>query len=113
MGKNMDEWGRDPSVKAMRRIFKAMETSLNDLLEQLDISPFDPRVRGWLEQALAKYERAWGEASRMGVPMDEKMAPAVYVHCLVKIVGAEGIKIPEGLLAIEKDVERLISDFVI
>ena len=37
------------------------------------------------------------------------MAPAVYVHCLVKIVGAEGIKIPEGLLAIEKDVERVFK----
>lgn len=109
----MDEWGRDPSVKAMRRIFKAMEKSLNDLLEQLNISPFDHRIKGWLEQALAKYERAWGEASRMGVPMDEKMAPAVYAHCLVKIIGSEGIKIPEGLLAIEKDVARLISDLVI
>jgi len=109
----MDEWGRDPSVKAMRRIFKAMEKSLNDLLEQLNISPFDHRIKGWLEQALAKYERAWSEASRMGVPMDEKMAPAVYIHCLVKIIGSEGIKIPEGLLAIEKDVARLISDLVI
>ena len=104
----MDEWGRDPSVKAMRRIFKAMEKSLNDLLEQLNISPFDHRIKGWLEQALDKYERAWGEASRMGVGMDEKMAPAVYVHCLVKIIGSEGIKIPESLLAIEKDVARLI-----
>ena len=113
MGKIMDEWGRDPSVKAMRRIFKAMEKSLNDLLEQLNISPFDHRIKGWLEQALAKYERAWSEASRMGVLMDEKMAPAVYVHCLVKIIGSEGIKIPEGLLAIEKDVARLISDLVI
>ena len=90
-----------------------MEKSLNDLLEQLNISPFDHRIKGWLEQALAKYERAWGEASRMGVPMDEKMAPAVYAHCLVKIIGSEGIKIPEGLLAIEKDVARLISDLVI
>ncbi len=105
----MDEWDRDPSVKAMRRIFKAMEKSLDDLLEQLNISPFDHRIKGWLEQALAKYERAWGEASRMGVPMDEKMAPAVYVHCLVIIVGAEGIKIPEGLLAMEKEVERVFK----
>ena len=109
----MDEWGRDPSVKAMRRIFKAMEKSLNDLLEQLNISPFDPRIRGWLEQALAKYERAWGEASRMGVSMDEKMAPAVYAHCLVKVIGSEGIKIPESRLTVNKDVARLISDLVI
>jgi len=105
----MDEWGRDPSVKAMRRIFKAMEKSLDDLLEQLNISPFDHRIKGWLEQALDKYERAWGEASRMGVPMDEKMAPAIYVHCLVKVIGSGGIKIPESLLAIDKDVERVFK----
>ena len=105
----MDEWGRDPSVEAMRRVFQAMEKTLDDLLEQLDISPLDHRIRGWLEQALAKYERAWGEASRMGVRMDEKLAPAVYTHCLVKVIGSEGIKIPESLLAVEKDVERVFK----
>lgn len=105
----MDEWGRDPSVKAMRRIFKAMEKSLDDLLEQLNISPFDHRIKGWLEQALAKYERAWGEASRRGVTMDEKMAPAVYAHCLVKVIGSEGITIPESRLTVNKDDERELS----
>ena len=106
----MDEWGRDPSIKAMRRVYKAMEKSLDDLLDQLNISPFDHRIRGWLEQALAKYERAWGEAGRMGVRMDEKRAPAVYGHCLVKIIGSEGIKIPESLLVIENDLERLVIE---
>jgi hypothetical protein len=108
----MDEWGRDPSIKAMRRVFKAMEKTLDNLLEQLNISPFDHRLRSWLEQALAKYELAWGEASRKGVRMDEKMAPAVYAHCLVRVIGSEEIKIPESLLAIEKDVERLIQEVV-
>jgi len=108
----MDEWGRDPSIKAMRRVFKAMEKSLDDLLEQLNISPFDHRLRSWLEQALSQYELAWGEASRKGVRMDEKMAPAVYAHCLVRVIGSEEIKIPESLLAIEKDVERLIQEVV-
>jgi len=106
----MDEWDRDPSIKAMRSVFKAMEKSLEILLEQLNISPFDHRLGSWLEQALAQYELAWGEASRKGVRMDEKMAPAVYAHCLVRVIGSEEIKIPENLLAIEKDVERLIHE---
>jgi len=42
--------------------------------------------------------------------MDEKMAPAVYAHCLVRVIGSEEIKIPESLLAIEKDLERLIHE---
>ena len=105
----MDEWGRDPAVKAMRRVFNAMEKTLDDLLDQLDVSPLDYRIRGWLEQALAHYERAWGEAGRMGIHMDEKMAPAVYARCLVKVIDAEGIEIPASLFALEKDVEREFS----
>jgi len=108
----MDEWGRDPSVRAMRRIFKTMEDSVDDLLKQLNLSPLDHRVRGWLEQALAKYERAWVEARRQGVRLDEKMAAAVYAHCLGKVVGADGIKVPASRVTIDKDVERLMSEVV-
>ena len=108
----MDEWGRDPSVRAMRGIFKTMEDSVDDLLKQLNISPLDHRVRGWLEQALAKYERVWAEARRAGIRMDETMATGVYVHCLVKVIGSEGVKIPEKALAIEKEVGELIREVV-
>ncbi len=108
----MDEWGRDPRVKAMRKVFSAMEKSVNDLLEQLDISPFDHRIRGWLEQALAKYERAWAGASRQGISMDEKMAAAVYAHCLGTVIGTDGIKVPESRFTIDEDVKRLIGEVV-
>lgn len=108
----MDEWGRDPSVRAMRRIFKTMEDSVDDLLKQLNISPLDHRVRGWLEQALAKYERAWVEARRQGVRLDEKMAAAVYAHCLGRVIGTDGIIVPESRVKIDKDVERLMSEVV-
>ena len=108
----MDEWGRDPSVRAMRGIFKTMEDSVDDLLKQLNISPLDHRVRGWLEQALANFERVWAEAHRQGARMDEKMATAVYGHCLAKVIGSEGVKIPEKALAIEKDLGKLISEVV-
>ena len=106
----MDEWGRDSSVRAMRGIFKTMEAAVDDLLKQLNISPLDHRLRGWLEQALAKYERAWVEARRQGIPMDEKKATAVYGHCLAKAIGADGIKLPENRFATEKDVESLINE---
>jgi hypothetical protein len=105
----MDEWGRDPAVKAMRSVFNAMEKTLDDLLEQLDVSPLDYRIRGWLEQALANYERTLGEAGRIGVRMDENVAPMVYSHCLVKVIGMAGIEIPESLLTVDKDVEREFS----
>jgi hypothetical protein len=109
----MDEWGRDPSIRAMRRVFRAMEKSLDDLLEQLDISPFDHRIRSWLEQALARYELAWKEASHKGIRLDEKMASALYDHCLVKVIGAEGIKIPENQSIADKDVESEIRSLLL
>jgi len=105
----MDEWGRDPSVRAMRGIFKTMEDAVDDLLKQLNISPLDHRVRGWLEQALANYERAWVEARRQGISRDEEMVAAVYAHCLGKVIASEGIKVPEARFAIDKDVERVLS----
>jgi len=108
----MDEWGRDPSVRAMRGIFKTMEDSVDDLLKQLNISPLDHRVRVWLEQALAEYEGAWIEARRQGVRLDEKMAAAVYAHCLGAVIGADGISVPESRVTIDKDVERLIREVV-
>ena len=105
----MDEWGRDPSVRAMRGIFKTMEDAMDDLLKQLNISPLDHRVRGWLEQALANYERVWVEARRQAISRDEEVAAAVYAHCLGKVIASEGIKVPETRFAIDKDVERVLS----
>jgi hypothetical protein len=106
----MDEWGRDPSVQAMRKVFKGMEKSLEEILEQLDISPYDHRIRGWLERALAKFESAWDISNQMGIIMNEKIAPAVYAYCLVRIIGSEGIKIPEGILPEDTESERLINE---
>ena len=105
----MDDWGRDPSVQAMRKVFKAMEKSLDETLKQLDISPYDSRIRGWLEKALAKFERSRGVAHQMGIRMDEKMAPAVYARCLTRVIVSEGFEIAQGLLPEEKEAERLMQ----
>ena len=107
---DMDEWGRDPSVQVMRKVFKGMEKSLEEILGQLDIAPYDQRIRGWLEMALAKFETSWGVANQMGIIMDETIAPVVYTHCLAKAIGSEGIEIPEGILPEEKDTARLIHE---
>ncbi len=105
-----DEWGKDPSVQIMRMVFKGMEKAQHGLLKRLDILPYDLRIRRWRKQALALFERAWGVANRMGIPMDEQTASAVYVHCLAKIIGSEGINIPAGLLPEVKSVENIFRE---
>jgi hypothetical protein len=105
----MDEWGKDPSVQFMRKVFRETEKAQHELLKRLEITPHDLRIRGWREQALALFERACAVASRMGITLDEHTASAVYVHCLVKIMGAERIKIPAGLLPESKSLERILK----
>lgn len=107
---DMDEWGRDPAVQAMRKVFKGMETSLGEILEKLDISPYDHRIRGWLEKALAKFESSWGIANQTGISMNEKTAPLIYAHCLAKIMASEGIEIREGVLPTDRESERLVNE---
>jgi hypothetical protein len=105
-----DEWGKDPSVQIMRRVFQEMEKAQHQFLARLNIQPYDLRMRKWRDQALSLFERAWGIASRMEVPIDEQTASAVYVHCLAKIISSEGIKIPAGVLPEAKDVESIVRE---
>ncbi len=107
---DMDEWGKDPSVLIMRRVFKEIECAQHELLKQLDITPYDLRIRRWRDQALALFERAWGAADRMGITMDEHTASLIYVHCLAKVMGAERINIPAGILPEAKSVERIFEE---
>jgi hypothetical protein len=46
----------------------------------------------------------------MGIPVDEQTASAVYVHCLAKVMGSDGIKIPAGLLPETKGVENILGE---
>jgi Mor family transcriptional regulator len=105
-----DEWGKDPSVQFMRKVFKEMEKAQHELLKRLDIIPYDSRISRWREQALDLFERAWGVANRMGITMDEHTASLVYVHCLAKVMGAERINIPSGVLPDAKSVERIFKE---
>jgi len=107
---NMDEWGKDPSVQIMRRVFKEMEKAQRELLKRLDIIPYDLRIRRWRDQALTLFERAWGVANRMGIMIDERTASLVYVHCLAKVMSGEQIDIPPGILPEAKNVERIFKE---
>lgn len=105
-----DEWGKDPSVQIMRKVFKAMENAQHALLSQLDISPYDLRIRKWREKSLALFEQAWAAANRIGISMDESMASAVYVHCLVKVIDSEGHAVPRDIAPKGKDVAWLFKE---
>jgi hypothetical protein len=105
-----DEWGKDPSVRIMRTVFKEMEKAQQALLGRLGISPYDLSIRQWRETSLALFEQAWGKANRIGISMDATMASAVYVHCLARTIAAEGHEIPQGIVPEGKEIERLLKE---
>ncbi len=105
-----DEWGKDPSVRIMRKVFKGMEEAQHELLKRLDIAPYDLRIRRWRDQALAFFERAYAVANRMGIIIDEHVASLIYVHCFARVMSAQRINIPPDILPDAKDVERIFEE---
>lgn len=107
-----DEWGSDPSVQMMRRIFAHMEKVQEDLIERLKLSPVDERLRRVREFARNLFEQAWPLAQRKGLTQNEEDVASLYLHCFVKMLNWEGIKTPSELfLADQKFVQFLSEKF--
>ncbi len=107
---NPDEWARDPSVQMMRRVFKKMEEAQSAILIDLNVSTFNERVRLWRERALIIFERLWSYAMRKGISMDENEAADIYLFSLTRVMGADGMKIPEKFLTCEPHIPKLFEE---
>jgi hypothetical protein len=99
-----DEWGRDPSVQSMRRIFSLMEEAQQDLLKCLNIPLLDQRLRGCRKQALELFERTWPLAVRKGIMISEKDAAPLYLNCLARALSSVGIEVPKELLSKDEKI---------
>ncbi len=105
-----DEWGRDPSVQMMRRVFAQMEVVQKELLERLKISPLDERLRRVRELSRNLFEQAWSQAQQKGLTQNEEDAANLYLHCLVKMLNWEGIKTPSHLFSGDQKILRFLSE---
>jgi hypothetical protein len=105
-----DEWGRDPAVRAMRRVFAAIEAAQKELLGNLGLSPLDQRLRRWRERALAAFDASWARSERAGMELNENEAGALYVQCLGKIMLREGVDVPSEILLQGKKFERILRE---
>jgi hypothetical protein len=105
---SQDEWGRDPAVQSMRRIFSSMEEAQRELLLCLNISVLDRRLRRSREQALELFERTWPKAARRGI-MGEEGATSLYLHCLAESLRLAGVDVPEELLPRNEKVIHLLK----
>jgi hypothetical protein len=105
-----DEWGHDPSVQSMRRIFFYMEEAQRGLLNHLNISLFDKRLRRSREKALELFEQAWSRAVRKGMVTSEKDAALFYTHCLARALSSDGIEVPKDLLPGDEKIIRFLQE---
>ncbi|OGQ07707.1 MAG: hypothetical protein A2026_02895 [Deltaproteobacteria bacterium RBG_19FT_COMBO_46_12] len=105
-----DEWGHDPSVQSLRRVFSYMEKAQHELLMDLNISLFDNRLRSVREQALELFERVWSMAVRQGIIGDEREAAPFYIHCLVRALSSVGVEVPKDMLPRDEKIIRFLKE---
>jgi hypothetical protein len=93
----LDEWGRDPSVRAMRGVFGLMESFQDGFLHQLRIDRYDPRLRAWRNKAKRDFEKSWAETAGGGIQLRQEQLATIYLRCLADVMRSDGILIPNDL----------------
>lgn len=107
---DQDDWGHDPSVQSMRRLFARMEIIQKELLERFNISPFDARLRLRREGARTLFERLWPLAARRGVVVNEEDAASLYAHCLALTLRGDGLDVPDEALPCNERILKFLSE---
>jgi len=105
-----DQFGRDPQVKYLRKVFAGMEKKQNELLARIGVSPSDSRLRRVREGALKSFEKAWMLASRREALETEDEIGDLYVLCLAKVLSGNRIGVPDEYLPSNDKMEEVIKE---
>jgi hypothetical protein len=101
-----DEWGHDPTVQRMRRIFSIMEKSQKELLRDGNVSPFDSRLRRTRNEARDLFEQIWPLAAQKEVVSNEREAALLYKHCLTHALKRNGMEVSDRALPEDDGIAR-------
>ena len=99
-----DEWGSDPSVQIMRRVFSRMEETYRTMLEKSEISFFDERLGPIREAARDMFERTWHRNAGRGLGQVEEEAARLYLRCLTRCLVTAGIEVAEDCLPDDEEL---------
>ncbi len=105
-----DDWGSNPSVKAMRGMFSRMEAAQNKLIKRLRLSPFDRRLRYGREEARILFERTISSNRARTEGLDDKESSALYILCLSWALDRGGIRVPAGVSPDNNRLRELIKE---
>jgi hypothetical protein len=104
-----DEWGRDPAVRQLRRIFGVIEAGQQRLLDRLGIDRLDARLGQWRRMTLHLFEEQWAASAQQGLRLEEKDVGDLYLRCMARVLGTRGIGVPADAMAANEKVERLMG----
>ena len=105
-----DEFGRDPQIRYMRRVFAGMDKVQATLIQRLNLSPFDYRLRRVREATLTLFEQGWMLARRQGIVSSEEEIAVLYIYCLVRILSANRIPVPPEELPAHESIARFMKE---
>jgi hypothetical protein len=105
-----DDWGQDPQVRYLRKVFANMEAAQKDLLNRLGMSPLDDRLRRGREGALHMFEKAWMIATRRRIALAEEEFGPLYQACLARVLESRGVQIPKGTFPESEKITGLLKE---
>jgi len=105
-----NDWGLDPSVRRMRRVFSEMESAQGVFLEQLKITLFDKRLRPAREAAKVLFHRTWSLSATKGPSMSDEETAGLYIHCLAWALRQAGVRVPSELLPDDESIRVLVKE---
>jgi len=105
-----DQFGRDPQVQHLRRVFAQIEMKQDELLQRLGVSPSDYRLRRVREATLMSFEKAWMIAGRRGVAETEDEIADLYILCMAKVLAGNRIVVPDDLLPANRGISDVVKE---
>jgi hypothetical protein len=86
-----------------------MEMAQKKLLDHLNLSPFDLRLRKIREKARISFDRAWALGLRQGIIERDEDAVSLYTYCLERSLSSEEIKVPHEALPNDERIARFVK----
>lgn len=105
-----DHWDRDPAVQRTRRVFAEMEKIQETMLNQVEIKPFDSRLRPIREAVRNLFDKAAGNAGGRGIRLSDAVMIGIYTMCLHQALTAAGIVIATDLLPDDRTLRDLVCE---
>ena len=105
-----DAFGNDPQIQYMRRVFARMEKAQGVLLREINMAPYDERLRRLRDMALKLFEKMWATAMHKGIIENEEGAAILYLYCFSSVLSKEGISVPPHLLPEDRKIEVFVKE---